>query len=90
MTVRSSQWQVDKQPFKTNSPSLLSSQMREVRDRTKILKSALHQISLTQSTRLLNKLNVPPQDTQTSVRVMCVGPRTNFGVSYILLFMKLV
>ena len=27
------------------------------------------------SPRLLNKLNVSPQDTQTSVRVMCVGPR---------------
>ena len=25
--------------------------------------------------RLLNKLSVSPQDTQTSVRVMCVGPR---------------
>ena len=27
------------------------------------------------SPRLLNKLKVSPQDTQTSVRVMCVGPR---------------
>jgi len=27
------------------------------------------------SPRLLSKLNVSPQDTQTSVRVMCVGPR---------------
>ena len=27
------------------------------------------------SPRLLNKLNVSPQDTQTSVRVLCVGQR---------------